>query len=111
VSLLSTISHTHKTRSITKSKALWQMHLADDPADWDEMELEEAEQMEAEQEVPPPPGAPRDIDIEEMIDNIVGAGTRNGYVGDNLELVAYCRTHHENWLTDDFIVEFGSSGY
>jgi hypothetical protein len=26
-----------------------------------------------------------------LIDNIVGTGTRNGYIGDNLDLVAFCR--------------------
>jgi hypothetical protein len=28
--------------------------------------------------------------IADMIDNIIGTGTRNGYIGDNFDLVAFC---------------------
>jgi hypothetical protein len=31
------------------------------------------------------------VSIADMIDNIVGTGTRNGYIADNLDLVAFCR--------------------
>jgi hypothetical protein len=38
--------------------------------------------------------------IADMIDNILGTGTRNGYIGDDLESVACCRTHRANWLVN-----------